>query len=238
MELRRFNEAGIRAFTDFIDFCTSDRPKPYPESALTNPVQSEPVCGDVEMERRPFASRHDLAEYLDKQFEAAGFHPARNDIGLWAWLACFYFGEICPRSRGGQWKPGAIARWVPRSNDFRRYYRHLIAGPYAIYRAHKDDPSRALAALCQRPGSPGDLVEQLASRQQIITNPGIMQVATNWFVDPSTGRQNKRANRKKAGGARRFIDVLGQFDVTWDLSTMSADALHDLLPKEFHAAEP
>lgn len=235
MELRRFNEAGIRAFSDFIDFCTSDQPKPYPESALTSPIQSEPVCDDVELERRSFASRYELAEYLNNQFEAADFRPTRNDTGLWSWLACFYFREICPKSRGGAWDPGKSARWIPRSNDFRRYYRHLIAGPYAIYRTHRDDPLRAMAALCQRPGRPGDLVEQLASRQQIITNPGIMQVATDWFVDLSTGQQNKMANSKKAGGARRFIDVLGQFDITWDLSMMPADALHNLLPKEFHS---
>jgi hypothetical protein len=91
-----------------------------------------------------------------------------------------------------------------------------------------------MAALCQRPGSPGDLVEQLASRQQIISNAAIMQVATDWFVDPETGRQNGYANRRGAGGALRFIRVLNQLDVTWDLSMMTAAGLRDLLPPEFH----
>lgn len=237
MELRRFTESGLRVFEDFLDSCTTDAPLPYPESALTDVLQSEPVSADVNLQRIPIASRFALAEYLDDRFEAAEYHPQRNDARLWAWLACLFFPEICTKSRGYTWKPGSIARWVPRSNDFRRYYRHLIAGPYAIYRAHRDDPQRALAALCQRPGSPGDLVEQLASRQQIITNPAIMQVASTLFVDPGTGKQNRRANSKKAGGARRFIDVLGQFDVTWDLSMMSADDLHVLLPAEFRFAD-
>lgn len=237
MELRRFTESGLRAFEGFLDSCTTDAPKPYPESALMDPLQTESVDTDVSLEHVAPATRFALARYLDDAFEVAGFHPLRNDTGLWAWLGCFFFLDICTKSRNGRWKPGSITRWIPRSNDFRRYYRHLVAGPYAIYRAHRDDPQCAMAVLCQRPGSPGDLVEQLASRQQIITNPAIMRVASNWFVDPDTDRQNKHANSKKAGGARRFTDVLAQFDVTWDLSMMSADALQALLPNEFHVAD-
>lgn len=235
MKLRRFTESGLRAFEDFLDSCTSDTPTAYPEGILSDPLQTEPIDADVFLGPVIPVTRFAMAKYLDDAFEAAGFHPRRNDVGLWAWLACFYFRDICIESRDGRWKPGSITRWIPRSNDFRRYYRHLVAGPYAIYRAHRDNPNRAMAVLCQRPGSPGDLVEQLASRQQIITNPAIMQVASNWFVDSETGRQNKRANSKKAGGARRFIDVLAQFDVTWDLSMMSAESLLALLPTEFRS---
>jgi hypothetical protein len=82
------------------------------------------------------------------------------------------------------------------------------------------------------------LVEQLASRQQIVTNPAIMRTATNYFVDPATGQQRRSANRKGAGGARRFVDVLNQFDVTWDLSSLSADGLRAMLPPEFLVSPP
>lgn len=44
------------------------------------------------------------------------------------------------------------------------------------------------------------------------------------------------AQRKKAGGVLCFEDVLEQFDVTWDLSMMSAESLRELLPDEFHSA--
>jgi len=179
-----------------------------------------------------------MVEHLDQCFEAAEFRPSRTDRNLWAWVACFYFREICPTSKSGAWQPGAMPRWIPQSADWRRYYRHLVAGPYFIYRAHRDEPKRALALLCQRPGRPGDLVEQLASRQQIVTNPAIMRTATNYFVDPATGQQRRSANSKGAGGARRFVDVLNQFDVTWDLSSLSTDGLRAMLPPEFSLSAP
>lgn len=233
IKLRQFNEEGLRVFERFIDSCSTNAPKPYPDNALFDTLYSEPVGIDIAIERRKFGTRLELAEHLYKLFESANFHPSLSETKIWAWLACFFFQEICPKKKGGSWNPGNISRWVPRSNDFRTYYRHLIAGPYFIYRAHNDDPSRAMAVLCQLPGRPGDLVEQLASRQQIITNPAIMQIATDWFVDPSTGKQNRYANSKRTGGARRFISVLAQYDVTWDLSIMSADELRELLPSEF-----
>jgi hypothetical protein len=235
MQLKRLNPSGISTFQAFLDSHTGEDPLPYPEASLTDPNQTNILEISVDVERREFESRFDLASYLHSRFEAAGFRPDRSDPGLWAWLSCFYFREICPTVRG-RLQPGAAARWIPQSGDFRRYYRHLIAGPYGIYHAHRDAPLRALALLCQRPGRPGDLVEQLASRQQVVTNPTIMQVATDCYVDPKTRRQLSSANRKGAGGARRFIDVLSQFDVTWDLSMMSPSDLHGHIGAEFPVA--
>ena len=235
MELNRLTASGISIFQRFLDSCNSDAVLPWPESILSDPAHSEHVEAEVLLERRSFTTRFELAEYLNNRFESAGFRPPRADGGLWAWIACFYFNEICPKSRGVL-QPGSAPRWIPQSSDWRRYYRHLVAGPYGIYRAHRDAPMRAFAVLCQRPGRPGDLVEQLASRQQIVTNPAIMQVATNWFVDASTGQQRRNANSKGAGGPRRFIDVLNQFDLTWDLSMLRPEELSARLPPEFRIA--
>jgi hypothetical protein len=236
MDLQRFRATGIATFQAFLDSFTGGSPLPWPESILSDPDYSDPVAQPVNLESRAFATRFELAEYLDSQFEAAVFRPDRTDPGLWAWIACFYFREICPSSRGVL-QPGSAPRWIPMSSDWRRYYRHLVAGPYGIFQAHRDSPRRALALLCQRPGRPGDLVEQLASRQQIVTNPAVMQVATDWFVDPTSGLQRRNANSKGAGGPRRFIDVLNQFDLTWDLSSLSPEEFRSRLPQEFSVAK-
>jgi len=233
MKVRRFTPKGLSVFQQFLDSCTTGSPLPYPESALTDPSLAEAISTDVTLERRAFATRFELAAYLDDRFEAAGFRPPQGDGMLWAWIACFYFREICPVNRRGRLDPGASARWIPQSSDWRRYYRHLIAGPYSIYQAHRDNPRRALALLCQRPGRPGDLVEQLASRQEIVTNRAVLAVATAWFVDPETGMQRRGANSKGPGGARRFYDVIEQFDVTWDLSMVPEQDLRQMMSAEF-----
>jgi hypothetical protein len=131
-----------------------------------------------------------------------------------------------------------LVRWIPEVNNFQRYYRHLLAGPYRIFRAHRDDPERALALLCGPLDKPGDIVEQLASRQEIVTNKAIMLGATRLYIDPATRKPRRGAGGRSGGSPRRLADVLKQFDVTWDLYAMTADNLLGLLPSEFDRFRP
>lgn len=232
MKLHRFNNDGIEVFQRFLDSLTTIEPAPWPESALTDPTYSQPVGAGTELEARTFESRMDLARYLHQKFSEAGVKVAASDKSLWAWIACLYFPNVCPR-KAENWTPGAAQRWIPESGDWRRYYRHLFAGPWAIFRAHSEKPDRALAVLCQAPGRPGDVVEQLASRQEIVTSPAVMEVASQIFVDASTRKQKRGAGGKGAGSARRFVSVMNQFDVTWDLTAIGTSRLGDLLPDEF-----
>lgn len=231
--LRRFNEAGLLAFQTFLDAVANVSETSQPDQIMTDPAYTEVVEPFVAIERRSFTSRFEMASYLYGQFEAAQFRAVPSDGGMWSWLAYFYFLEICPTSKDGRLVPGASPRWISRSSDWRRYYRHLVAGPFSIYRAHRDHPERALALLCQHPGRPGELAEQLASRQQIVTNPAIVGTATRLFVDPRTGRLKKNSGGKGAGSPRRFVAILDQFDVTWDLSSLTESELVEMLPAEF-----
>jgi hypothetical protein len=235
-DLRRFNEAGLLAFQAFLDAVPSGAETDQLDQISADPAYTEVVEPFVTVERRNFDSRLELARYLDGQFDTAQLRPPPSDGGLWSWLACFYFLEICPKSRDGRLVPGASARWISRSSDWRRYYRHLVAGPFGIYRAHRDYPERALSLLCQHPGRPGELVEQLASRQQVVTNSAIVGTATRIFVDPATGRLRRNSSGKGKGSPRRFVAILDQFDVTWDLSSLTAPELDNMLPAEFKQA--
>lgn len=109
----------------------------------------------------------------------------------------------------------------------------MLAGPYYIHRAHKEEPDRALAVLCGDVGKMGDIVEQLASRQEMVTNPGVMRAATTLYVDEDTRTQKRGAGGKGAGSPRRLASVLKQFDLTWDLFTMTGDEIVAMLPGEF-----
>jgi hypothetical protein len=66
-----------------------------------------------------------------------------------------------------------------------------------------------------------------------IASPQIMQVATALFYDAESRRQRRGAGGKGAGSARRLVDVLAQFDVTWDLASIPGAGLQGMLPKEF-----
>ncbi len=233
MKIRRLNDVGLQRMSAFLDSQTTDSPMTYPEELLTERESTEHVEPEVEVEQRLFVDRFEVGEYLNTKLGDACVENIERDRGIWAWLSLFYFDQLCPVGTQGRRKPGELARWIPATGDFRKYYRHLLAGPFRIYRAHRDHPDRARVLLCTPPHSPGDIVEQLASRQEIVTNSAIIQVATCLYIDPDTGQPKRGAAGRGGGSARRLADVLNQFDMTWDLYAMTSQSIIELIPPEF-----
>jgi hypothetical protein len=200
---------------------------------LIDPGTSEAVPGDIEVENIEFGSRFEAARYLDECFGSGDVRGLERDRGVWAWLALLNFETLCPPGPGGKRKPGARARWIPEVTNFRRYYRHLLAGPYLIYRTHREDTARAMILLCSPLSRMGDIVEQLASRQEIVTNRAIVGAATRLYYDASRGTPRRGSGGKGPGSPRRLADVINQLDLTWDLYSMSEEDLLSRLPIEF-----
>lgn len=233
MRVRRLSQNGVDMFRGYLESLTTDDSAPYPAELLDDDEDASEIMPAVEVEARTFNSRIEAAEYLDEKFSSASMQGIEGDIGVWAWLALFYFDQLCAKDRDGDLRPGEIARWIPEIDNYRKYYRHLLLGPLSIYRAHRDDPQRALALLCGPLREPGDVVEQLAARQELVTNRAVIQAATTLYVDNTTKKLRRGAAGRGAGSARRLADVLNQLDVTWDLYGMAANELVLLLPKEF-----
>jgi hypothetical protein len=234
MKLRRLNDLGLHRMGEFLDSLTSDTPQEYPAALLTDPAASEDLPVDVEIEQHDFVSRFEAARYLDGCLTNVGIPDLDRDKGLWAWLSLFYFDQLYPKNKRGKKKPGERARWIPVFDDYTKYYRHLLAGPYRIFKFHEDNPERALVVLCGPVHVHGELAEQLGAYQEIVTNKAVMEAATSLYVDPVSKTARRGVGGKGAGSPRRLAAVLGQFDVTWDLYAMTCSALLDVLPAEFN----
>lgn len=232
MRLRRFSEAGLRAFADYLDTLRTEPRAAVPTHLLEDDECSLPVPGG-EVQQRLFQSRLAFAQYADEILSKVSGCDVERDQGLWAWLSLFYFDQVCPHDGNGHRKVRERARYIPAVSDFRKYYRHLLAGPYRVYRAHRHAPENALVLLCGPLHKPGEIVEQLLARQEIVTNPNAVGLATKIYYDPSTGTFKRGAASKDRGSARRLADVLNQFDVTWDLYWMDPVRLAAKLPPEF-----
>ena len=237
MIVRRLNDEGIRQMQVFLDSLTTDTPIGYPDSILTDAATSDdlPVQIDVAPERR-FARRFEAAEYLYRALAPLRhplYHHIERDRGVWAWLSLLWFDQLCPEEHGRR-RPGELARWVPSFGDARRYYRHLLFGPYAIYCTHHDRPERALCLFCQPLHVVGHIYYQLASCQNLITSAPVTEVATSLYYDARLdGLRRGSQTHGAEGSVFRFAAVLMQFDRTFDLHTIPSDRLLHILPDEF-----
>ena len=231
--LRRLTESGILRFSAFLDSLSTERPESYPEDLLEHPEDAALIEPRVEVDQIKFGNRFEAAAYLDERFSAARLHGIEGDTGLWAWLALFFFEQLCKQDGEGNYRPGELARWIPENDNYRKYYRHLLRGPFSIFSAHKEDPSRAMALLCGPLQEPGDVVEQLSARQELVTNAGVIRTATILYYDSEKKKLRRGSGGRGPGSARRLADLLNQFDVTWDLYGMTSENLLKLLPREF-----
>jgi hypothetical protein len=228
---RILNQRGIEQFAAFLSSLEAAAGREPPFAMLEDDFLAIPSENDVEVELRDFSSRFDLAQYLCGALPGAGSSLDHNR-GLWSWLALFYFEQICPKEADGCREIGEVYRYI-LSPDYRHYYRHLLAMPYVVYRLHGQF-SRSL--LSPPVHIHGDFAEQLASRQEIITNRGLIEAVDHLYYAPDgAGGAPKRGatNRKKGGTLRRLIDVIQQFDLTYDLYGMSAREILSVLPHEF-----
>lgn len=231
MNLRRFNQKGIEAFSQFLDEVHASGETRSPASLLESSDYGDAVAPTIVTPDFPASTTRYEAGVALRALLAPLPNRLDADTGLWAWLAARHFKVLCKVSKG-RLKPGERARWIPNTGSF-RYYRHLLAGPYLLVGAHSDDPKRALAVLSGHVSEPGDIAEQMASRQEIITNTNLMDAITRLYIDPATMKPKRGASSKSGGGARRLASLIDQLDLTWDVYGVTADNFLELLPKEF-----
>lgn len=236
MKLSKFTVDGVTQVEAYLDSLRQDDTLGPPFDLLEDPglVEVLDVNIDVEQSIR-FESRLHCAAYLDEMLGQIG-PELEQDVGLWTWLTVLYFDQVCPISSDGRRKVLEQARYIPVPGDYRKYYRHLLSGPYFVYRAHSDRPERSAVALTGPLHKPGEVAEQLLAGQERMTNHAVLDVASLLYMDNK--RLRRGAGGKGPGSARRFVDILNQLDLTYDLYSLSKDDLVRLLPPEFERYLP
>ena len=88
--------------------------------------------------------------------------------------------------------------------------------------------------LCGAPNTISRHVWRITGAQQHVTNRVVLQVATQLYFDPeSKSAKRGSGTYRQPGTVDRFVDVLNQLDVTWDLYAIDAEQLVEMLPAEF-----
>jgi hypothetical protein len=234
--VRTLNEKGIQAFRRYLaDLREAPTGRP-PWEILTDPGLAGKSLGDLEVERRAFKDKPGMAKYFGEKFSMSPASQIESNVGLWSWLSLYYFDQVCPVNPSGRRTPGQECRHI-LDLDFRRYYRHLLDGPYNVYRLHGE---RAPLLLYGPLDKISNYYEQLSCRQGFVTNKGVIEAANLLYINPRTGRPKygPGGTGGKPGTLLRFIDVVQQLDLTHDLYNMTGEEVLSLLPPEFDEWRP
>lgn len=236
VKLRVFNDNGLEEFRSFLASCAAAFPAPQvPISLLDDPMCTSELPDDLEVDpERVFSNRLSAGEYL---FSVLGQPEIdTQSTHLWSWLALLWFEQLCPL-RGDGSRFGESYRYDYRliyDPDYLVFHRHLLRMPYVIYRTYSTDPDKAILVLHNPITEPGDYNENLCSRQEWYTNPVVMETARMLYYDDKSKKPKVGgSSRDKLGDVHRLGDLLRQLEMTYDLYSITPQALLELLPPEF-----
>lgn len=220
--IRSLNERGLDRFRSWLE---SGGTGDAPFNLLHDPQTSEPVMGTGEVEQTHFANRYDLAQHIADALSGCDFQYLSYEPGIWGWLSLFYIDLLCPKDLTAARKLLAHHRYLFET-DSRRASTHLIREAVIAVRGHG---AHAKVLLISPRGGIKDtkVLTQLASRQDLISNPSVVELAWRLYF-------NQRRQGLHTGAVQRFALVLQQVGLNFDLPAMSARQIADLLPEEFN----
>ena len=232
MKLHTFTKEGLSEFSQNLLLIKSGVTIDLDKESLFSNINIKKHRVDIELpEFDQSTSKYDFIVSLTNTLEPIELRKEFYNTYLWSWLSAFYFDLVCP-VEGDERSPKAEERHILSSENWRRYYRHLIAAPVRLFTELGE------LAVCYLKGDinvHGEYFEQLASAQDIATSPGIIEAANIlfWDFDRGTFKFGSRG-KDRPGTIRRFArDIIPQFQMTYDLNSMSGEEIVDLLPAEF-----
>ena len=231
IQVRRMTDEGLRQARDFL---TDMRENPRadrrpPRELLFGERYSRELREPVRVDRRPFQTRREAAEYFVPKFESIR-HLVVDDARLWSWLGMFYFADTVRVEDGEARLSPLDETFVVHREDSRSYmlrFRHYLWGSWRLYETHGES---AAFLLDQNLTSFGDIFQRTFGATRIFNSDGIVQLVLRLYTH---GTRQKRGFGHAPGGLRHLLRVLDQLERTYDVYGMSPDALIRILPKEF-----
>jgi hypothetical protein len=232
-KLRSLNARGIEELRGFLEQIRQGAEFRANPALLYIDDYSQRVGRSVEIEPRTFANKYQAAEYLSGVLSNAP--GATEEIGLWSWLALFYFDQLSPLDADGKRRPREDYHYIPSDSGWQRD-RHLLAGPCKLFALHRQNARLLLHPPVHQHGA---FVYNLAFRRDLITNKGLIEAIDLLYWDSKRSRPKRGATTaSRPGNLHRLITLVQQLDFNYDLHGMRAGEILQLLPPEFDAWRP
>jgi hypothetical protein len=233
MIVREFNEAGIKAFKQFLSDCRGNPALPVPTNLLEDAALTKVLNPAVTIEARHFKSRRDAADYLTAQLAALPDQLIADSAGLWTWLALFFFDEVCPPKAGKRTVRNDYY-YIFEPKNPRHFYRHLL---HIAWLGKHLAPVHNRLLLDVALTSLDQVTAEILKRLFLTRIPSIFEVLDRIYWDDE--RNQVRSGIVTSGTVRpgdlihRFHIRIRQLECTYDLVSLTADHLIELLGDEF-----
>ncbi len=234
-QVRRLNPQGIERFREYLQALKENPGVAPPVGILDDPDYSDVLQDQVEIVKVEFKNRTHMVKYLSTALENLNTQLGAENQGLWSWLSLFYFDQVCPEDLSGCRKAGMDYRHIlEKGYRHRHRHRHLLAGPYITYQMYREKARLLLHGLLHQENK---IHHELAARQEFITNRSIIEATDTLYFDKDKNKPKAGIlSKTRADSLLRFVDVIQQLELNYDLYSMEAQEIISLLPNEFNGS--
>jgi hypothetical protein len=233
-EARRFNASGLRIFSEYVSATMRDEPPPT--DMLFDDKYSERLAVNLIVEPLATDSKFDLGQSILTGVESDDDVPRLlADSAVWPWLSLFHSNRTMPVRNGRRFIGKPHRHLITKSSDWATYdhgHRHLVRGAvqcvhyFGIY----------ARVLLGDAGSASKAEENILSRKSgypLAYMRNAVEAYYDIHYDADAGRAGRGANSTGRGGIIHFVRCLSQLDVNYDIVSLPASRILELLPEDF-----
>jgi hypothetical protein len=239
VEAREFTPEGLAIFEDWLGRAekigaTRLTTEPPPTRILEDDRYSKRLGFAGRLPERKFVRKYDLGMAI-----CTGLGPENADRMLlipnvWPWLSLLYHDTTFPQ-KNGKWQTGDDARHLIQAIHGRKQdqsHRHLVKSAVTNVLRFRE---YAVVLMGNQIGQ-SKIEEQVMSRR---VNPPLAHhkefVKTLYLLywDAEADDVKRGASGEGAGSVMHMIDLLTQFDMTFDIASLEVNDFMRLLPNDF-----
>jgi len=252
MNCKSLNNKALNIFKEYIyKSRESDTRLNPPFQLLEDSEYTDNLLNNIELDKnKQFRNRYEMGQYLDSIIDNITFEKYLDNVGLWSWIALFYFDQFCPEGK----KINRVEHYILSAGGFKLpglpvAYRHCVRGPLF---ALKKFPEIAKAIILGSRDKEslyemGDFLEQTLSKPQILASNPCLKVIKKLYITSDgfakigcssnpVKKKIKSGKWSKAGygGIRRLTEgVLPRLKMTYNLEIMEENDIIKSAGKEF-----
>jgi hypothetical protein len=198
---------------------------------------TEPLPFDLEVSPLETDSKYDLGVKILTGMDEKDVPSLLNDTMVWPWLSLYFSPRTMPL-RDDKYFIGHQQRHIiTNAAGWAKYdhgHRHLVRAAVQSV-LYFDEFARVLGGKVSEHTK---LEEQILSRKSLYPlayMKNAVEALYRMFWDPKHNRARRGAASTGAGGIIDFVRTISQLDVNYDVVSLDASKLLELLPESFAA---
>jgi hypothetical protein len=237
LKLRRFNSDGILAFREFLSSCRQNPDTELPRGMLEDSTLTEVVDASISVADNHFETKGDAARYFESVLRPIRTEELSKDAGLWSWLTLLFFDSVCPAEAGARVVKNDY-HYIFEPTNTRHFYRHLL---FISWRVLTLAPVHHRLFLHSRLSMLDKMTTEVMKRLYMTRIPCIFEVLDRLYWSESTRAPKKGmiGSKEREGDLTHRLPLrIRQLEMTYDLMSLTADQLIEILGAEFAFARP